>query len=55
MDSGCPRNLKPDRRKKPQPRRVKRILAEVRAKGDKALFTYTRKLDGVELKLIGGK
>ena len=28
---------------------VKRILAEVRAKGDKALFAYTRKLDGVEL------
>jgi hypothetical protein len=31
---------------------VKRILAEVRAKGDKALFTYTKKLDGVELKSL---
>jgi histidinol dehydrogenase len=31
---------------------VKRILAEVRAKGDKALFAYTRKLDGVELKSL---
>jgi histidinol dehydrogenase len=31
---------------------VKRILAEVRDKGDKALFTYTRKLDGVELKSL---
>jgi len=28
---------------------VKGILAEVRAKGDKALLYYTRKLDGVEL------
>jgi histidinol dehydrogenase len=28
---------------------VKGILAEVRAKGDKALFYYTRKLDGVDL------
>jgi len=28
---------------------VKRILAEVRGKGDKALFSYTKKLDGVEL------
>lgn len=28
---------------------VKRILAEVRAKGDKALINYARKLDGVEL------
>jgi histidinol dehydrogenase len=31
---------------------VKRILAEVRTKGDKALFTYTKKLDGVELKSL---
>lgn len=31
---------------------VKRILAEVRTKGDKALFAYTRKLDGVELKSL---
>jgi histidinol dehydrogenase len=31
---------------------VKRILAEVRTKGDKALFAYTRKLDGVELKTL---
>jgi histidinol dehydrogenase len=31
---------------------VKRILAEVRAKGDKALFAYTMKLDGVELKSL---
>src|SRR4030042_6051025 len=31
---------------------VKGIIAEVRAKGDKALFTYTRKLDGVELKSL---
>ena len=28
---------------------VKDILAEVRAKGDKALLSYTKKLDGVEL------
>ncbi|OGN91392.1 MAG: histidinol dehydrogenase [Chloroflexi bacterium RBG_13_50_10] len=28
---------------------VKRILAEVRDKGDKALFSYTKKLDGVEI------
>ncbi len=31
---------------------VKRILAEVRAKGDKAVISYTRKLDGVELKSL---
>jgi histidinol dehydrogenase len=31
---------------------VKRIVAEVRAKGDKALITYTRKLDGVKLKSL---
>jgi histidinol dehydrogenase len=31
---------------------VKRILSEVRAKGDKALISYTRKLDGVELKSL---
>jgi histidinol dehydrogenase len=31
---------------------VKRILADVRATGDKALFAYTRKLDGVELKSL---
>jgi histidinol dehydrogenase len=31
---------------------VKRILADVRAKGDKALISYTRKLDGVELKSL---
>jgi len=31
---------------------VKGILAEVRARGDKALFNYTRKLDGVELKSL---
>jgi histidinol dehydrogenase len=28
---------------------VKRILADVRDKGDKALFSYTKKLDGAEL------
>ena len=47
---------KPDtrtRRKETSPEAiVKRILAEVRAKGDKALFTYTRRLDGVELKSL---
>jgi histidinol dehydrogenase len=31
---------------------VKNILADVRAKGDKALTSYTRKLDGVELKSL---
>jgi histidinol dehydrogenase len=31
---------------------VKNILADVRAKGDKALIDYTRKLDGVELKSL---
>jgi histidinol dehydrogenase len=31
---------------------VKDILAEVRAKGDRALIEYTRKLDGVELKSL---
>ena len=30
----------------------KGILAEVRAKGDQALFNITRKLDGVELKSL---
>ena len=28
---------------------VRRILSEVRGKGDKALFSYTKKLDGVEI------
>ena len=38
------------RRKEPSPEEiVKRILAEVWAKGDKALFSYTKKLDGAEL------
>ncbi|MBM3141472.1 MAG: histidinol dehydrogenase [Chloroflexi bacterium] len=38
------------RRKEPSPEEiVKRILAEVRRKGDKALFSYTKKLDGAEL------
>lgn len=38
------------RRKESSPEEiVKRILAEVRRKGDKALFSYTKKLDGVEL------
>ncbi|MCX6008508.1 MAG: histidinol dehydrogenase [Chloroflexi bacterium] len=38
------------RRKEPSAEEiVKRILAEVRRKGDKALFSYTKKLDGVEL------
>jgi histidinol dehydrogenase len=31
---------------------VKNILADVRANGDKALISYTRKLDGVELKSL---
>ena len=31
---------------------VKRILADVLAQGDKALFSYTKKLDGVELKSL---
>jgi histidinol dehydrogenase len=31
---------------------VKRIIAQVRAKGDKALFAYTKELDGVELKSL---
>jgi len=31
---------------------VKRILAEVRAKGDKALISYTRQFDGVKLKSL---
>ena len=31
---------------------VKDILAEVRAKGDKALLSYTKKLDGVELESL---
>ncbi|MGA7677756.1 MAG: histidinol dehydrogenase [Dehalococcoidia bacterium] len=38
------------RRKEPSPEEiVKRILAEVWDKGDKALFSYTKKLDGAEL------
>lgn len=38
------------RRKESSPEEiVKRILAEVRRKGDKALFSYTKKLDGAEL------
>jgi histidinol dehydrogenase len=31
---------------------VRSILSDVRAKGDKALISYTRKLDGVELKSL---
>jgi len=31
---------------------VERIIGEVRSKGDKALFDYTRKLDGVQLESL---
>ena len=37
------------KKKLPPDEIVKRILAEVRDKGDKALFSYTKKLDRVEL------
>jgi len=50
---GLPMYPKPKTRargKKPSPEEiVKRILAEVQSKGDKALFSYTKKLDGVEI------
>jgi len=50
---GLPMYPKPKTRargQKPSPEEVvKRILAEVQGKGDKALFSYTKKLDGVEI------
>jgi histidinol dehydrogenase len=50
---GLPTPPKPTvktRGKEPSPEEiVKRILAEVWAKGDKALFSYTKNLDGAEL------
>ena len=50
---GLPMRPKPKtkaRSKKPSSDEiVKRILAEVQSKGDKALFSYTKKLDGVEI------
>ncbi|OGO58056.1 MAG: histidinol dehydrogenase [Chloroflexi bacterium RBG_19FT_COMBO_47_15] len=50
---GLPTPPKPTARtrgKEPSPEEiVKRILAEVQAKGDRALFSYTKKLDGAKL------
>src|SRR4030043_783261 len=41
------------RSKEPSPEKiVERILADVRGKGDKALFSYTKKLDGVEISAL---
>jgi len=38
------------RSKEPSPEKiVERILADVRGKGDKALFSYTKELDGIEI------
>ncbi|UCH51830.1 MAG: histidinol dehydrogenase [Chloroflexota bacterium] len=53
LSYGLPLPPKPKtrvKRKEPSPEEtVERILAEVRSKGDRALFSYTKKLDGAEI------